>query len=56
MLKRLNSDIPVKVEVKGNLYERNLKYLFEDKITSNSRYRQSLEGTSYFLNSHGPPS
>ena len=30
MLKWLNSDIPVKVDVKGNLSERNLKYLFEE--------------------------
>ena len=30
MLKPLNSDVPVKVEVKSNLSERNLKYLFEE--------------------------
>ena len=32
MLKWLTSDIPVKVDVKGNLSERNLKYFFKEQI------------------------
>ena len=35
MLKWLNSDIPVKVDVKGNLSERNLKYLFKVPMKRN---------------------
>ena len=30
MLKRLNSDIPVKAEVKDNLSERNVKYFLKE--------------------------